>query len=37
MTRLEEIVLAAYDRMIELNLDDMVVDDCIIKALCGAR
>ena len=35
MDTLREIALDAYDRMIGLELDDVVVDSCITKALCG--
>lgn len=37
MDRLEAIVLAAYDRLIGLALDDVVVDGCITKAPCGGE
>ncbi len=37
MGQLERIVLAAYDRMIGLALDDVVVDGCITKAPCGGE
>ncbi len=37
MDELEGIVLAAYDRMIGLALDDVVVDGCITKAPCGGE
>lgn len=37
MEELEGIVLAAYDRMIGLALDDVVVDGCITKAPCGGE
>lgn len=37
MDQLEGIVLAAYDRMIGLDLDELVVDGCITKAPCGGE
>jgi transposase len=37
MDRLEEIVLGAYDRLIGLALDEVVVDSCITKAPCGGE
>ena len=37
MTTLQAIVLAAYDRMIGLALDDIAVDGCITKAPCGGE
>jgi hypothetical protein len=37
MDRLEEIVRAAYDTMIGLDLTDLVVDGCITKAPCGGE
>src|SRR4029450_11851051 len=35
MPALEVLVLAAYDRMIGLELDDLAVDGCSTKAPCG--
>lgn len=35
--RLQTIVLAAYDRMIGLELGDLAVDGCITKAPCGGE
>lgn len=32
---LEQICLAAYDRIIGLDLDDVTVDGCLVKAPCG--
>jgi hypothetical protein len=37
MTRLDGIVLSAYDSTIGLDLDDMIVDGCITNAPCGAK
>lgn len=37
MATLQTIVLAAYDRMIGLELDDLAVDGCITKAPCGGE
>lgn len=37
MDHLLALVLAAYDRMIGLALDDLVVDGCITKAPCGGE
>jgi len=37
MDRLQAIVLAAYDRMIGLELADIAVDGCITKAPCGGE
>lgn len=37
MDHLERIVLAAYDRMIGLEVEDLVVDGCITKAPCGGE
>ncbi|MGH3515789.1 MAG: IS5 family transposase [Pseudonocardiaceae bacterium] len=37
MTRLEELVRGCYDRLIGLQLDDLVVDGCITKAPCGGE
>lgn len=34
---LHELVVAAYDRMIGLELEDLVVDGCITKAPCGGE
>jgi transposase len=36
-TRLEQICLDAYDQMIGLELDHLVVDGCIVKAPCGGE
>ena len=35
MARLEDLVRSCYDRMIGLELEDLVVDGCITKAPCG--
>lgn len=37
MARLEELVRSCYDRLIGLQLDDVVVDGCITKAPCGGE
>ncbi len=37
MARLQALVLAAYDRMIGLALDDIAIDCCITKAPCGGE
>lgn len=37
MAKLREISLAAYDRLIGLELADVVVDGCITKAPCGGE
>lgn len=37
MPALQQIVLAAYDRMIGLELRDVAVDGCITKARCGGE
>lgn len=37
MDQMERIVLAAYDRVIGLAPDDVVVDGCITKAPCGGE
>ena len=37
MATLHDIVLAAYDRMIGLELADLAVDGCITKAPCGGE
>src|SRR5919108_1576587 len=37
MEKLQEIVLDSYDRMIGLDLTDIVVDCCITKAPCGGE
>jgi hypothetical protein len=37
MQQLQEIVLAAFDRMIGLDLADVAVDGCITKAPCGGE
>ena len=34
---LEQIALAAYDRIIGLDLEDLTVDGCIVKAPCGGQ
>lgn len=34
---LERIVLASYDKIIGLNLDDVAIDGCIVKAPCGGN
>lgn len=36
-TALEEICLQAYDRIVGLKLEDVVVDGCITKAPCGGE
>ena len=36
-TRLEQICLDAYHRMIGLDLEDVAVDGCIVKAPCGGE
>ena len=33
--RLEQLCLEAYDRIVGLDLEDMTVDGCIVKAPCG--
>jgi transposase len=35
--RLELLILAAYDRMVGLDLGDLAVDGCITKAPCGGQ
>src|SRR5258705_10256272 len=35
--KLHEIVLAAYDKIIGLELDDLATDGCITKAPCGGE
>jgi transposase len=35
--RLEQIVLEAYDRIVGLDLFDLTVDGCIVKAPCGGE
>jgi transposase len=35
--RLEGLCLTAYDRVVGLELDDLVVDGCIVKAPCGGE
>ena len=35
--RLELLILAAYDRMVGLDLADLAVDGCITKAPCGGQ
>jgi transposase len=37
MARLQALVLDAYDQMIGLQLNDIVVDSCITKAPCGGE
>jgi IS5 family transposase len=37
MERLREMALAAYDRIIGLELSDVAVDGCITKAPCGGE
>jgi hypothetical protein len=37
MERLREISLEAYDRLIGLELADLLVDGCITKAPCGGE
>jgi len=34
---LEQICLEAYDRLVGLDLADVAVDGCIVKAPCGAK
>ncbi|MDQ3541321.1 MAG: IS5 family transposase [Chloroflexota bacterium] len=36
-TALHSLVLAQYDRMIGITLDDVVVDGCVTKAPCGGE
>lgn len=36
-TRLEQLCLDAYDKMIGLELEDIVIDGCIVKAPCGGE
>lgn len=36
-TELEQICLDAYDKMIGLDLENLVVDGCIVKAPCGGE
>jgi transposase len=36
-TVLEQICLDAYDRVVGLDLDNLVVDGCIVKAPCGGE
>jgi transposase len=36
-TRLEQLCLDAYEKMIGLELEDLVVDGCIVKAPCGGE
>lgn len=36
-TDLEQICLNAYDKMIGLELEDLAVDGCIVKAPCGGE
>ena len=35
--QLEQICLEAYDRIVGLDLDDVAVDGCIVKAPCGGE
>src|SRR4051812_49914713 len=35
--RLEQIALEAYDRIVGLDLSDVTVDGCIVKAPCGGE
>ena len=35
--RLEQICLEAYDKIVGLELDDVTVDGCIVKAPCGGE
>lgn len=35
--RLEQLCLGGYEKMIGLELDDLVVDGCIVKAPCGGE
>jgi transposase len=35
--RLELLILAAYDRMVGLDLGDLAIDGCITKAPCGGQ
>jgi hypothetical protein len=37
MEALRQIALSAYDRFIGLELEEVAVDGCIIKAPCGGR
>ena len=34
-TMLEQLCLDAYDRIVGLQLDDVTVDGCIVRAPCG--
>jgi hypothetical protein len=36
-TRLEQLCLDAYEKMVGLELEDLVVDGCIVKAPCGGE
>jgi hypothetical protein len=36
-TNLEQICLEAYDRIVGLDLADLIVDGCIVKAPCGGE
>lgn len=36
-TRLEQICLEAYERIVGLDLEDVTVDGCIAKAPCGGQ
>ena len=36
-TALEQICLDSYDRIVGLELDDLCVDGCIVKAPCGGE
>lgn len=35
--KLEQLCLEAYDRIVGLDLDDLSVDGCIVKAPCGGE
>lgn len=35
--QLEQLSLDAYDQMIGLELEDIVIDGCIVKAPCGGE
>ena len=36
-TRLEDLCLEAYDQIVGLKLDNIIVDGCIVKAPCGGQ
>lgn len=36
-TRLEQLTLEAYDRLVGLDLSDLTVDGCLVKAPCGGQ